>query len=161
MRFYLVDRVTELVRGTSITGVKCWTLTDEIFNDHFPGRPMVPGVLLIESCAQLLGVLIAETYLKQDPARDVYVILSVVHRARFRIPVQPGDRCVLEGTLGTIDLNRATGSGRVLLDGELAADVDLSFTTMDRDRLPANEYLRRREAEYLDVLLRGHERRRP
>ena len=153
MRFYLVDRIMELTPGASIKGVKCWTLTDEIFNDHFPGHPVVPGVLLIESCAQLLGLLIGETYRGQQPAREVYSILSVVHKAKFRVPVHPGDRCELAGSLRTVDVNRATGAAQVFVDGGLVADVELSFTTFDKSLLPRNPYLDRRDAEYRDVLL--------
>jgi 3-hydroxyacyl-[acyl-carrier-protein] dehydratase len=161
MRFYLVDRVTELKNGTSIQGVKCWTMTDEIFSDHFPGLPMVPGVLLIESCAQLLGVLIEETYRQQHPDRGgVYVVLSIVHKAKFRIPVHPGDQCDLVGTLRTLDLNRATGSGKVFVDSELVAEVDLSFTMIEKNRLPENQYMQRRDAEYRDILLGRKERAR-
>jgi 3-hydroxyacyl-[acyl-carrier-protein] dehydratase len=161
MRFYLVDKVTELNQGTSIKGVKCWTMTDEIFNDHFPGHPMVPGVLLIESCAQLLSVLFEESYGALQPARDVYVILSIVHKAKFRVPVRPGDRCELTGTLRTLDRDRASGSCQVFVEGELVSEVDLSFTTIDKARVPANPYLQRRHAEYRDIILSRRERAVP
>jgi 3-hydroxyacyl-[acyl-carrier-protein] dehydratase len=161
MRFYLVDRITELDPGVSIRGVKCWTLSDEIFADHFPGLPMVPGVLLIESCAQLLGVLIDESYGARHPGGSgVYVVLSIVHKAKFRVPVHPGDRCDLAGTLRTLDRNRATGSAQVLVDSELVAEVDLSFTMIEKERLPENPYLQRRDAEYRDILLGRRERAR-
>lgn len=161
MRFYLVDRITELNHGASISGIKCWTITDEIFADHFPGLPMVPGVLLIESCAQLLGILIEESYLREHPGEaGVHVILSIVHKAKFRLPVYPGDRCELLGTLRTLDLNRATGAAKVLVDGEVAAEVDVSFTMLQKNRLPDNPFLQRRDAEYREVILRPVERRR-
>jgi 3-hydroxymyristoyl/3-hydroxydecanoyl-(acyl carrier protein) dehydratase len=161
MRFYLVDRVTELNPGESIEGVKCWTMTDEIFQDHFPGMPMVPGVLLIESCAQLLGMLIEQSYAREHPdAAGVYVVLSIVHKAKFRLPVQPGDQCRLYGTLRTLDLNRATASARVLVESEVAAEVDLSFTMIATDKLPQNEHMSRRQSEYRDFVLNRGERRR-
>jgi 3-hydroxyacyl-[acyl-carrier-protein] dehydratase len=161
MRFYLLDRITELDPGVSIRGVKCWTLSDELFADHFPGLPMVPGVLLIESCAQLLGVLIDESYAARHPDRGgVYVVLSIVHKAKFRVPVQPGDRCELSGTLRTLDLNRATGSAQVFVDSERVAEVDLSFTMIPKSRLPENPYLQRRDAEYRDILLGRREHAR-
>jgi 3-hydroxyacyl-[acyl-carrier-protein] dehydratase len=161
MRFYLVDKVTDLDHGTSITGVKCWTMTDELFADHFPGLPMVPGVLLIESCAQLLGVLIEETHKQQHPsAEGVYVILSIVHRAKFRLPVFPGDRCEIVGKLGTFDRNRSTGSAEVFVESEKVAEVELSFTMIDKGLLPQNEFIRRRDTEYRDVILGTRERRR-
>ena len=94
MRFYLIDKVLEIELENSIKGIKCWTLTDEIFNDHFPGFPVVPGVLLVESTAQLLGMLINKSYLKTFPDKgNVYAILSIIHKAKFRSIVVPGYRC--------------------------------------------------------------------
>jgi 3-hydroxyacyl-[acyl-carrier-protein] dehydratase len=158
----MVDRVTALEPGASIRGVKCWSMTDEIFDEHFPGMPMVPGVLLIESCAQLLGVLIEESHvLRYGPDLGVYVILSMVHRAKFRAPVHPGDRCELLGRLGTLDQSRATGSAEVQVDGEKVAEVELSFTMIEKSRVPPNPALIRRDVEYRDVILRGKPRPGP
>src|ERR1044072_2418920 len=117
MRFYLVDKVLELEPGKSVKGVKCWSMSDEIFNEHFPGFPVVPGVLLVESIAQLLGVLIDASFKNVYPdKKEVYVILSMIHKAKFREVVVPGDKCELKGKLSTIDYNRATGSGEIFVD---------------------------------------------
>jgi 3-hydroxyacyl-[acyl-carrier-protein] dehydratase len=152
----MVDRVTALEPGASIRGVKCWSMSDEIFDEHFPGMPLVPGVLLIESCAQLLGVLIEESHvLRYGPQQGVYVILSIVHRAKFRAPVVPGDRCDLLGKLGTLDQSRATGSAEVHVEGEKVAEVELSFTMIAKSRVAPNPALIRRDVEYRDVILKG------
>ncbi len=58
MKFYLLDRISKINIGKCIEGIKCWSLSDEIFEDHFPGFPIVPGVFQIETMAQLLGILI-------------------------------------------------------------------------------------------------------
>ena len=67
MRFYLIDRITNIEIGKTVSGIKCWTITDEIFTEHFPGFPVVPGVLLTESMSQLLGYLIEKSSLEKFP----------------------------------------------------------------------------------------------
>ena len=62
MNFYLIDKVKEIKIGKSASGIKCWSLDNQIFDAHFPGFPTVPGVLLTESMAQLSGVLIEQSY---------------------------------------------------------------------------------------------------
>jgi 3-hydroxyacyl-[acyl-carrier-protein] dehydratase len=152
MRFYLVDRIEEVEVGKKIRGVKCWTLSDEIFNEHFPGFPVVPGVLLIESMAQLLGILIEKSFLQEYPETGkAYPVLSVVHKAKFRSFVVPGDKCVLAGSLKALDFNRGTGTATVTVDGELMAEADLSFIILHQKDLPHNDFIHRRE-EYLQVL---------
>jgi 3-hydroxyacyl-[acyl-carrier-protein] dehydratase len=152
MRFYLVDRIEALEIGKSIKGVKCWTLSDEIFNEHFPGFPVVPGVLLIESMAQLLGILIEKSFGEEFPEAGIgYPVLSVVHKVKFRTFVVPGDKCNLTGSLKSLDTNRGTGSATVMVDGQLMAEADLSFIILHKNDMPPNEYLQRRQ-EYLQVL---------
>jgi 3-hydroxyacyl-[acyl-carrier-protein] dehydratase len=154
MRFYLVDKVLEMELGKSIKGVKCWTMSDEIFSEHFPGFPVVPGVLLVESIAQLLGVLIDASFKNVYPDKnEVYVILSMIHKAKFRDVVVPGDKCELHGTLSTIDYNRATGSGEIFVDGKLAAQIELSFALISKEVLPENNYIEKRRREYTDVIM--------
>src|SRR4029079_7831143 len=62
MRYYLIDKVTELTAGQSARGVKCVTLTDEVVHDHFPDFPMLPGALIVEAAAQLAGFLLEMTF---------------------------------------------------------------------------------------------------
>jgi 3-hydroxyacyl-[acyl-carrier-protein] dehydratase len=155
MRFYLVDRVLELDLGKSIKGIKCWTMTDRIFDEHFPGFPVVPGVLLIESCAQLLGVLIEKTFVEEFPEKEkVYVMLSMVHKAKFRDMILPGDKCEILGKLKTLDYNRASGSAEIYLDQELVSEVELSFIIIPQSKIPNLPSMSRRLTDYTDVILR-------
>ncbi len=156
MRFYLVDKVIEIDVGKSIKGIKCWSLSDEIFNDHFPGFPVVPGVLLVESTAQLLGLLIDKSYQNTFPGKgEVYVILSIIQKAKFRDLVIPGDRCEIKGVLKTLDYNRASGTAEIFVEGKLVAQTELSFALLAKNMLPENKYLERRNSEFFEVITRN------
>ena len=89
--FLLIDRVVELEVGELIRGYKNITVNEELFNGHFPGQPIFPGVLILEAMAQLSGVLAFETKDKR-PADGVNYLFGGVEKARFRRPVIPGDR---------------------------------------------------------------------
>ena len=113
MRYFLIDKVTELVPGERIRGVKCVTLSDPILHDHFPDHPIMPGALIVEAGAQLAGFLLESTYnqVGEAPRR---ALLAQIKNAKFHEPATPGDRLELEATL--------TGSL------ETAAQVSVSVT---------------------------------
>lgn len=129
MRFYLVDRIRHMSLGQSIEAVKCWTLSEEYFSEHFPSFPVVPGVLLTESMAQALGLLLEKSHFAQYGAKhgEVFAILSIIQKAKFKGFVRPGDQSILKGALQSLD--PASGSGRVELfvDGEKRAEAELVF----------------------------------
>lgn len=87
--FLLIDAVTECTPGESITAIKNVTINEPYFQGHFPGRPVMPGVLIIEAMAQAGGVLSYMTSRDRDP--DLVYYLAGVDEARFRRPVMPGD----------------------------------------------------------------------
>src|SRR5947209_5326690 len=100
MRWFLIDKVTEIVPGERIRGVKCVTLSDEILHDHFPDFPVMPGVLLVEAAAQLAGFLLETTCNGEAPdAPPLRALLVQVDRAKFREPCGPGDRLEIEARL--------------------------------------------------------------
>lgn len=150
MRFLLVDRVSSLELGRSISGHKNWSMADDVFNDHFPGTPVVPGVLLVESIAQLLGFLLERSYRRQyEDDRWIGAILSIIHRAKFRQPVLPGDRVDMKGEVLSLDERRASGRGRGYVDGVLRVEAELSFVwhRQPHDEVPVELTMQRRSYE--------------
>lgn len=89
--FLLVDRVEELVPGESIQGIKSVSINEPFFQGHFPGRPIMPGVLIVEAMAQLSGILASVTK-EINPLKDGYLYyLAGTDKTRFKRPVIPGD----------------------------------------------------------------------
>ncbi|MBT3243061.1 MAG: beta-hydroxyacyl-ACP dehydratase [Bacteroidetes bacterium] len=158
MRFYLVDRITQIEHGASIEGIKAWTLSENYFEQHFPGYPVVPGTLLIESMAQILGYLGEISYEKEFcDTKGVYVLLTIIHRAKFRDYVIPGDQCILKGRLKSLDKNRCSGSAEVYVNKKRMAEAELSFIIIQQHMLPPNKYISKRD-EYNHILTQERQR---
>ncbi len=96
--FLLVDRVTDLTVGESVRGFKNVTINEPFFNGHFPGHPVMPGVLIIEAMAQLSGVLAFETK-NIRPAEGYTYYLAGTDKSRFKRPVVPGDQLVMTSSI--------------------------------------------------------------
>ena len=92
--FLLVDRVTDLTPGESIRGYKNVSINEPFFNGHFPGHPIMPGVLIVEAMAQLSGVLAFESK-NRRPSEGYTYYLGGTDRTRFKRPVVPGDQLVM------------------------------------------------------------------
>lgn len=90
MRFFLIDRINEWNVGSSACAVKNVALSEDFFDDHFPRRPVMPGVLILEGMAQLSGLLL-EVSLKSRFGKEAKAVLTVVERTKFRQMVYPGD----------------------------------------------------------------------
>ncbi|MEO7095173.1 MAG: 3-hydroxyacyl-ACP dehydratase FabZ family protein, partial [Polyangiales bacterium] len=113
MRFFLVDRVTKLVVGERIEGVKCVTLSDEVLHDHFPDFPVMPGALIVESVAQLAGFLLEMTFNEVGDPDPQRALLTMIKEAKFYETAGPGDRLELSATIG------ATLDGAAQVKGEV------------------------------------------
>ncbi|MEM9172308.1 MAG: 3-hydroxyacyl-ACP dehydratase FabZ [Pseudomonadota bacterium] len=96
--FLLIDRVLSCVPGESVSAIKNVTFNEPFFQGHFPGRPVMPGVLIIESLAQATGILAFATVGEAPKAGTLYYFVGI-DKARFRRPVEPGDQLRLEATL--------------------------------------------------------------
>lgn len=127
--FLLIDRVEAMTPGKSIRAVKNVTANENFFVGHFPARPVMPGVLLIEAIAQAAGVLL----IHDRPEREsMLVYLTGVERARFRRPVVPGDQVVFEVEIINLRRNFSKVDGRALVDGKVAVEAVLSSAMVDR-----------------------------
>jgi UDP-N-acetylglucosamine acyltransferase len=131
--FLLVDRITELEPGRRCVGIKCVTLNEEFFQGHFPGRPVMPGVLILEAMAQVAGVLTLVS--RNTPGALSY--FAAIEKARFRQPVQPGDQLVTEATLQVLRgaLCKVSVVGRV--DGQDMVEAEYTFMTADGNSVGA------------------------
>jgi 3-hydroxyacyl-[acyl-carrier-protein] dehydratase len=125
----LVDRVEDIVPGVSARGVKAVTINEPFFAGHFPGRPIMPGVLIVEALAQTAGVLALSTL--GDAGKGKLVYFMAIENAKFRSPVEPG--CLLDLKVAFVQ-NRgriSKFSGRAEINGKLVAEAH--FTAMIAD----------------------------
>ncbi len=122
--FLLVDRVTQIEPGKLIVGYKNVTANEEFFNGHFPEKPIMPGVLIVEAMAQMAGILGFYTTGKR-PADGYIYLFCGADNVRFKRQVVPGDRLVIEADAGASKRNIYKFSCRASVDGELAASADI------------------------------------
>lgn len=128
--FLLVDRIVELVPRERIVGIKQVSINEPFFQGHFPGTPVMPGVLVVEALAQV-GAILA---LREIEDRDSKLVLFTgIKEARFRRPVVPGDTLFLEVTAVRIGSRVQRMRGEARVEGILAADADIMSIIADRN----------------------------
>ena len=125
----LVDRVEDLVIDQHIVAIKAVTINEPFFAGHFPGRPIMPGVLIVEALAQAAGMLAVESLGLAGSGKLVYFM--AIEAAKFRAPVEPGCLLRLEVEFVQKRSSVCKFSGRALVDGKLAAEA--KFTAMIAD----------------------------
>ena len=132
--FLMVDAVLEMERLKRIVGIKNVSINEHFFQGHFPGKPILPGVLIIEAMAQTGGLLL----LLEVPDRERKLLYFVaVDDARFRRPVVPGEQLRLEVTVISWRGNFCKLRGVGTVNGELAAEATLMCKMVDRESVPA------------------------
>jgi 3-hydroxyacyl-[acyl-carrier-protein] dehydratase len=136
----LVDRVLKWEAGKAITAIKNVTANEEFFNGHFPNKPVMPGVLMIEAMAQTAALLSFLTAgLKPDENTVVYFL--GIDNARFKRPVGPGDQLILEAEIVKVTRGIWKYHARALVDGQLAVEADMMCTirTVDNQQIEASK----------------------
>ena len=125
----LVDRVEKIVPDQSITAIKAVSMNEGFFQGHFPGRPIMPGVLIVEALAQAAGVLAVETFGLANSGKLVYFM--AIEGAKFRSPVEPG--CLLQLDVEFVQKRSSVSkfAGKASVEGKVVAEA--SFTAMIAD----------------------------
>ncbi len=129
--FLLVDRITNVKNGEYVEGYLNISITNQVFQGHFPGHPIYPGVLIIEGMAQT-GAILPFTVMDKDELRDKVVYFMSIDKAKFRKPVLPGDK--LEYKISTIKHRGKIWhlKGEAYVDGELVSEAELKAMIMDK-----------------------------
>jgi beta-hydroxyacyl-ACP dehydratase FabZ len=127
--FVMIDRITNFISGESCTAIKNVSVNEPYFEGHFPGKPIMPGVLILESMAQAGAFLVL--YNLEDPLSKG-MFFSAVEKSKFRKPIVPGDQIKFEMKLLKFRLGTVKISGKAYVDNELVAEAILLATLVER-----------------------------
>ena len=121
--FLFVDKITSLEKGKRATGIKNVTINDYFFRGHFPGKPVMPGVIIVEAMAQVGGVMM----LASEENRGKLAYFMAADRVKFRKTVVPGDQLVLDVVAGKIKSRTGQVYAKAYVDGKVVAEAELMF----------------------------------
>jgi len=131
--FLLVDRITEIVKDESLIGYKNVSISEPVFQGHFPGHPIYPGVMILEGMAQAGGILAFQSMdmTKEEAANKVVYFMSI-DKAKFRAPVKPGDK--LEYRISVLKNKGPIWvlKGEAFVDGKIVSEAELKAMIVDK-----------------------------
>lgn len=130
--FLLIDRVTEFKPGESLVGIKNVTYNEPFFQGHFPQRPVMPGVLILEAMAQATGLLAFRTMERTAERQSLYFLVGM-DKARFKRPVEPGDQLILRARLLRTKRGIWVFDCDASVDGKIVATAEIMCTERDID----------------------------
>jgi 3-hydroxyacyl-[acyl-carrier-protein] dehydratase len=130
----MIEKVIDIVRGISATGIKCVSINEPYFAGHFPGHPVMPGVLIVEAMAQTAGALVVHSLDGANMEKIVYFM--TIDKARFRHPVVPGDQLMIP-----VKVSRSRGpvwrfTGQAFANGRLCAEAEFSAMIVQQNEKP-------------------------
>ncbi|MFK4785025.1 3-hydroxyacyl-ACP dehydratase FabZ [Fusobacterium sp. MFO224] len=129
--FLLVDRILEVnLEEQTVVGLKNVTINEEFFNGHFPGHPIVPGVMIVEGLAQALGVLVFEQYGEEGAGKVPY--FAAFESVKFKAPVRPGDQIIYEAKILKQRRNIIKAEGVAKVDGKIVTEAKFTFSIMEK-----------------------------
>ena len=129
--FLLIDRIVEIEMGKRVVGLKNVTINEPFFTGHFPGHPIMPGVLILEAMAQVGGFLLMRSLGARSEKKVLY--FTGIDGARFRRPVVPGDQIRFEVEVLRMRGQMCRMRGTALVDGRVATEAEMSAVVVDRD----------------------------
>jgi beta-hydroxyacyl-ACP dehydratase FabZ len=131
--FLLVDKIVEMDVGKRVVGIKNVTINEPFFQGHFPGQPIMPGVLILEAMAQVAGVMALKT-VPPDQVQNKVIYFMTIDKAKFRKPVIPGDQLRFEMDVIKMRSNIMNIKGQALVEGSLVAEAEMMAMIVDRSR---------------------------
>lgn len=129
--FLLIDRVIEFEPAKRLVAIKNVTINEPFFQGHFPGYPIMPGVLVVEAMAQAGGMIMMAEIADRDKK---LVVFTGIERAKFRRPVTPGDQLRIEVDVLAFRSRAGRIAGRALVDGKVACEATLTCSVVSRER---------------------------
>ncbi|ADL69962.1 3-hydroxyacyl-[acyl-carrier-protein] dehydratase FabZ [Thermoanaerobacterium thermosaccharolyticum] len=127
--FLMIDRVLEIDDNKKAVGIKNISANEPYFQGHFPDNPIVPGVLIVEAMAQLGGI----TVMHGKKNNDMIGLFTGINKCKFKRVVKPGDQLKIEVEILSSKLNLVKAKGIATVDGELAAEAEISFMLVEKN----------------------------
>ena len=131
--FLLVDRITDMQEGENIVGYKNVSISEPVFEGHFPGHPIYPGVMILEGMAQAGGILaLKSSGLSEEEIKSKVIYFMSIDKGKFRKPVKPGDKLEYRISVLKLRKNLIVLDGKAYVDDALVAEAELKAMVVDK-----------------------------